>query len=227
MIIANVTVDRTKARASGCQGIPRGLVGGEVTLDFRDSAWEGLTKTAVFRGAVTRDVPVTGNTVTIPWETVSKAGRTLYMGVYGVAEGGKLAVPTIWAKLGPIEGAADPSGDLSAPATPEFWVQMSSLIGDMSQLETQTRESLVAAVNELIHTTMPSDGKTAYEYALEAGYTGSEAQFAAKLADNTVYLPAPASAKAGQYIQVTAVDSAGKVTATAAVTLGDSEGVEF
>ena len=227
MIIANVTVERTRALASGCQSIPRGLVGGEVALDFQDPVWEGLAKTAVFRGAVTRDVPVTGNTVTIPWETVTRAGRTLYMGIYGTAEGGKLALPTVWAELGPVEGAAEPCGDLSAEATPEFWAQLSALIGDMSQLETQTRESLVAAVNELIHTTMPSDGKSAYAYALEAGYTGNEAQFAAKLADNTVYLPAPASGKAGQFIQVTAVDSAGKVTATEAVTLGDSEEVEF
>ncbi len=227
MILANVTVDRVTARVCGSELIPRGLVGAKVTLEFRDPVWDGLAKTAVFRGVVTRDVPVSGSTVTIPWETVDKAGQMLYFGIYGVGEGGKLVVPTIWAPLGRIEGSADPSGDTTAEATPEVWAQMGSQIGDLTQLETENRENLVAAINELIHTTMPSDGKTAYAYAQEAGYTGTEAQFAAKLADSTAYLPVPPEAGEGQFLVIDAVDDSGRVIRTRAVTLEDAEEVAF
>lgn len=227
MIIAHVVVDRVTARVSSCETIPRGAVGAQVRLEFRDPAWEKLTKTAVFRGAVTRDALVTGDTVTIPWETVARAGGKLYIGVYGVGVAGELEIPTVWTSLGRIEGAADPSGDPGAEATPELWAQLESQMGPLSRLETENKENLVAAVNELIHTTMPSDGKTAYEYALEAGYTGSEAEFAAKLADSRVYLPVPATAAAGQFLVVSAVDAGGKVTATEAVTLPDAEGGTF
>lgn len=52
------------------------------------------------------------------------------------------------------------------------------------------------------------DGKSAYAYAQEAGYTGTEAEFAQDLvADN---IPAPATAQVGQTIVVKEVDGNGK-----------------
>ena len=149
MIIANIAVDRLTARVCSSAPIPRGIVGAQVALEFRDPIWETLGKTAVFRGAVTRDVPVTGNQVTIPWETVTRAGGKLYLGLYGTDGTGALALPTVWAELGDIVGAADPSGDLSVEATPALWEQTLALIGDPQTLKTQEKANLVGAINEI------------------------------------------------------------------------------
>lgn len=75
------------------------------------------------------------------------------------------------------------------------------------------------------------DGKSAYAYAKEGGYTGTEEEFAEMLASGTGGggggLPLPPAAAVGQFIVVSAVDDNGKVTATDAVTLADAEGVGF
>lgn len=53
-----------------------------------------------------------------------------------------------------------------------------------------------------------ADGKSAYQYAQEAGYTGTEAEFAQDLAADNI--PAPATAQVGQTIVVREVDADGK-----------------
>ncbi len=78
------------------------------------------------------------------------------------------------------------------------------------------------------------DGKSAYQYAQDGGYTGTEEEFAQKLASESGGgLPLPSVAAVGQFIAVSAVDETGKVTATEAVdapkgeVLTDAEGVAF
>lgn len=75
-------------------------------------------------------------------------------------------------------------------------------------------------------------GKSAYQYAKDGGYTGTEEEFSKMLAQSTGTsgLPLPPAAAVGQFIVVSAVDESGKVTATEAVdapTLPDAEGVAF
>lgn len=73
-------------------------------------------------------------------------------------------------------------------------------------------------------------GKSAYAYAQEGGYTGTEEEFAEMLASGTGGgggLPLPPAAAVGQFIVVSAVDENGKVTATEAITLEDAEEVAF
>ena len=78
-------------------------------------------------------------------------------------------------------------------------------------------------------------GKSAYQYAVDGGYTGTEEEFSQKLAGNGSGLPIPTTAQVGQYIIVAAVDDHGTVTATEAismdlsetVSLEDAEGVTF
>lgn len=60
-----------------------------------------------------------------------------------------------------------------------------------------------------------SNGKTAYQYAQDGGYTGSESEFAAKLAAE--HLPVPATAAVGQYFRAKTVDGNGLVTEVEAV----------
>ena len=60
-----------------------------------------------------------------------------------------------------------------------------------------------------------SNGKNAYQYAQDGGYTGSETEFAAKLAAE--HLPVPATAAVGQYFKAKTVDGNGLVTEVEAV----------
>lgn len=68
-----------------------------------------------------------------------------------------------------------------------------------------------------------SDGKTAYQYAQDGGYTGSETEFAAKLAAE--HLPVPAAAAVGQYFKAKTVDENGLVTEVEAVDAPTGGGV--
>ena len=68
-----------------------------------------------------------------------------------------------------------------------------------------------------------SDGKTAYQYAQDGGYTGSESEFAAKLAAE--HLPVPATAAVGQYFRAKTVDGNGLVTEVEAVDAPTGGGV--
>lgn len=66
-----------------------------------------------------------------------------------------------------------------------------------------------------------SDGKNAYQYAQDGGYTGSETEFAAKLAAE--HLPVPAAAAVGQHFRVKAVDENNVVTEVEAVDSPDAK----
>ncbi len=148
MEIAIVNVNAVSASLECGRQIPRGLVGGKVTIHYQDPVWDALIKTAVFRGAVTKDVMNVSDTAEIPWETVETAGKKLYFGLYGTNADGSLVVPTVWTELGVIEGAADPSGDQSTEPSPDVWEQMRAMIGNLSDLDTQNKDTVVAAVNE-------------------------------------------------------------------------------
>ena len=62
-----------------------------------------------------------------------------------------------------------------------------------------------------VHEIHSLQGKTAYQYAVEGGYTGTEEEFAEKMAQGNI--PIPTSAEVGQTIVVKAVDNTGKPTA--------------
>lgn len=73
MEIAKIHVTGTYARIVSRRPIPEGLIGGYITVEYRDPVWQDLTKTVVFKGAVTRDVVTEERTVTIPAETMHMA----------------------------------------------------------------------------------------------------------------------------------------------------------
>lgn len=143
-------------------------------------------------------------------------------------------------------------------------IEINQAIGDLGSLETDDKDSLVAAINEALRLGGKSldedaieriideylsenppedgeDGKSAYQYAVEGGYVGTEEEFSEDLArdcrihvgdepptdgsdtwldtgdDGPAYLPSPAKAEVGQYLRVTEVDADGKVVATETV----------
>ena len=77
MIIAKLVVDGVSIRAEGCGRIPKGIIGGQIGLEFTDAAWDGLQKMVVFRGSETKTVLNAEKLVTIPPEVVSTAGIAL------------------------------------------------------------------------------------------------------------------------------------------------------
>lgn len=117
-----------------------------------DNAWDGLERTAVFQAGdetISTILDDTGVCI-IPWEVLQDAKRTLYAGVYGTKDG-EIVLPTIWASLGEIKQGVNP-GQSTQPPTPSVYEQILAQIGNLDELDTQTKESLVAAINELYET---------------------------------------------------------------------------
>ena len=152
MKIAEVRVSGCRCETVRLEPIPRGIVGAVVAVEYTDPAWDSLRKTVVFRGAATKDVLDAGNEIVIPAEVVSKAGGSLYMGVYGVDAEDHVAIPTIWTELGVIQGAATPSGDASTAPSLPVWAQIQAMVGDLGTLDTEAKSNLVAAINEALTT---------------------------------------------------------------------------
>ena len=125
-----------------------------VRFVFSDD-WDGLSKTAVFTdGVKTVDVLPSGwdgDTVPIPHEILTTAGRTVRVGVYGTNASG-VVLPTVWVTLGKVQPAAEPSGDTSTDPTLPVWAQLQEIIGDLADLTTKAKNNLVAAINEAAKT---------------------------------------------------------------------------
>lgn len=122
----------------------------EVQFQF-DSEWDGLEKTAVFRAGDCTVSTLLDETETciIPWEVFQDAKRTLYAGVYGT-KNGNTVLPTIWASLGEIRQGCEP-GESTQPPTPSVYEQILAEIGNLDNLATSAKDSLVSAINELYY----------------------------------------------------------------------------
>lgn len=122
----------------------------EVQFQF-DSEWDGLEKTAVFRAGDCTVSTLLDETETciIPWEVFQDAKRTLYAGVYGT-KNGNTVLPTIWASLGEIKQGCEP-GESTQPPTPSVYEQILAEIGNLDNLATSEKDSLVSAINELYY----------------------------------------------------------------------------
>ena len=146
-----------------------GTVGLPVEFSF-DSQWDGLTKTAVFRaGNVSKSSNLVTNTV-VPWETMENPGLALEIGVYGVNADGTVAIATIWANVGVIRDGVGIVKDVSIDSTLPAWKQIPNAIGNLPDLTTDAKDSIVAAINE-VHSLVLGAGSAA-----EAINTGDETE---------------------------------------------------
>ena len=101
-----------------------GSVGPEIQFLF-DRAWDGLTKTAVFRGCGrVVDVLLTSNQATIPPEIMARAGSRMEVGVYGTDGTGTLIIPTVWVAIGRTIPGAALSGQAAEALTPSLAEQV-------------------------------------------------------------------------------------------------------
>lgn len=141
--------DKARLSSGGGETITSGAVNVySVRFEFSEE-WAGLTKTAVFHAADTTVSVLLddSNECAIPWEVLQDANRTLCVGVYGT-RGGNIVLPTIWATLGTIQAGVC-LGDSAQPPTPSVYDQILADIGNLDELETTHKDSLVDAINEL------------------------------------------------------------------------------
>lgn len=128
MILATIRVEGVRAIPVVVKHVPKGIKKAKVRFEYADPMWDGLSKTVVFRaGDVTKDVLNAGELVEIPPEVVEEIGAILLVGVYG--EG----IPTLWADLGRIRDATDPSGDESTDPSLPVWEQLQNQIDDLKE----------------------------------------------------------------------------------------------
>lgn len=149
MEIAKVKISAADACTVACGTITKGMTGAQVAIEYTDPLWDGLSKTVVFRyGKKILDVVDAGELVTIPAEMTAEVGDYLRIGVYGINATGSLVIPTVYTSLGTVEDAADPSGDKSTDPTLAVWARIQTKIGSLDDLNTEAKDTLVAAINE-------------------------------------------------------------------------------
>ena len=147
MQLYEMQVTKTAIIRTAPARIPKGIIGAAVRLSFSPE-WEGLHKTVVFRaGDMIKDVLDVENEVVIPAECVQEAGALLEVGVYGVDGENTVAIPTLWAAIGRVCEATDPSGDTTTDPSLPVWAQLREMI---RQLEEQgvTQNEIDQAVKD-------------------------------------------------------------------------------
>ena len=128
--------------------LPAGASGLKVRFTFLNEAWRNLAKTAVFRNKhITMDAVIVDDCATIPHEVLSKVTDVVEVGIYGTDSANCIAIPTVWAKLGSVASAANPSGISSAEATLPYWAQIKEQL-DTMQVEMMDQEDLQEALRQ-------------------------------------------------------------------------------
>lgn len=145
----NIKISKAVATAEKDGIITTGMVGVPVSFMF-DSWWDGLIVTAVFKGSgAPISVPLLGATETVvPWEVLKRPSTLLRIGAEGRLPDGTLVIPTTWATVGIVMSGANATDDLAKPPTPTAFDRIMSQIGNMNDLTTEAKDSLVAAINE-------------------------------------------------------------------------------
>ena len=125
-----------------------GMVGKKIMFKFTPE-WDSLNKTIVYMaGDIVRAVPYKDENVIHP-DVLAKPGVRLFVGAFGESADDELVIPTIFARGPEVHLGTDP---LDAPVDPEpisMYCRLLAQIGDLGDLKTEAKESLVAAINEV------------------------------------------------------------------------------
>lgn len=147
MELVKLNISGVRAEILSAVPIPANAVGAKITFRYGPE-WDGLTKTVVLMGAATACIVGAGETVTIPREVLTEPGRRLLVGIYGVDAENVVIIPTLWADLGLIRSSAYVQAEEAAEPALPVWAQLQGMIGDLQELNTKDKSTLVGAVNE-------------------------------------------------------------------------------
>lgn len=158
-----------------------------------DPEWDKLAIAAIFEndGLLEQPEPVVwkGDPVTVPALALSVAGR-LRVGLVGYGDDGNIRLTTRRMAQGiPVLPSAGTGGAAVDP-DPELWEQILAIIGDLDDLDTFVKTTLVAAINEAARS--GSGGGLAFEL----GET-------LKLTDGTLDVNTAKSVEGGNSLPVT------------------------
>ena len=148
--IATVCVSGVTAVSIDLKPIPRGITGAVVEFLYDDDIWAGLRKKVAFRGTGEVEILCDGDTVIFPAEVAQRAKTRVTVGVTGVNADGTEAIPTLWADLGTVRDSAYGDYPAAGEPVPPVWAQLLAMIGTLNNLNTEARENLVAAINEVL-----------------------------------------------------------------------------
>lgn len=163
-IAAKVGIHGTKATVLESNSITVGLTGAVVQLIYDDDLWQGMRKKVTFRGPCKIDVLTDENEVQLPWEVTTAKNVPVYVGVTGVDAAEKVLIPTVWATIGTVLDSAAGHNPAPGEPVPPVWAQVVSMIGELEKLDTETRENLVAAINEAMSKSGGGNGDGAGGY---------------------------------------------------------------
>ena len=163
-----LTVTEQELLTAGSEGVSF------VELSFSED-WDGLEKTVVFRAGphwasvvLEEDGPLA-----IPRKVLTRAGKVLYAGVFGVRKG-EVILPTVWAALGYIQPGARPGGeDGPAPGLYEELLAQLQKRGDGLVWENDTL-TLTAGEQALSSVAIPFAGDEEVERTLEEIFSGKQ-----------------------------------------------------
>ena len=143
-----VIYNKVCGRCVQSEPLTSGMVGQPIHIEYSHD-FDGLAVTAVFTdGKNTVDVVNPGNECIIPHEVLTTVGAIVKVGIYAV-RGNELVIPTVYAAVGIVLKGADPSGDVSVDPTLPVWAQIQGIIGNLNDLDTEAKNNLVEAINEV------------------------------------------------------------------------------
>lgn len=126
MDVAIIEVSGIQATTTWTRAIPSGIIGARILFRYTDPEWDNLVKNVIIRhGGTTRMIIDATNVVELPKELVEvPSAQPVWVGVYGVSPDGSTAIPTLWAPIGIVRNAADPSRDPTSDSGLPIWAQL-------------------------------------------------------------------------------------------------------
>ena len=180
-----VRYSKVNGRCMLREPLTSGMVGQPIHFEYSHD-FDGLALTAVFTNSKTTvDVLNPGNQCVIPHEVLDTVGEVVKVGIYAT-RGDELVIPTVYATIGVVLNGADPSGDVSADPTLPVWAQIQGIIGDPSDLDTEAKNNLVAAINEAAQTGGGGGGASLTDDDILECLIGTDMLSAVKDADGAI-----------------------------------------
>ena len=148
-----IKCDKRNAQSERLELLTSGSAGIQVRFEFSPE-WEGLNIAPCFccgdpnDPTQIRTVQLVDGECCVPQEVLETAGKAVWAGAYGYSADGRVIIPTVWTLMGICRRGVDPDAAPGTDPTLPVWAQIEAMIGDLDDLDTEEKSSLVAAINE-------------------------------------------------------------------------------